>query len=55
MRCEERGIKQEPTTANTPKRNTTAERGITLIESTDLAARFHAPELYPNIGVPKTT
>ena len=53
--CRERGIKQELTTAHTPERNAVAERGIALIESAALAARLHAPELYPNVGVPKAT
>lgn len=53
--CREHGIKQELTRAHTPKRNVVAERGMSLIEFADLAAQFHAPELHPNLGVPKPT
>jgi len=52
--CRDRNIRQEFTTSSTPERNSVAERAIALAESAALAARLHAPELYPNMSIPNS-
>ena len=47
--CDERGIRQEFTTPDTPKLNGVAERGLGLIQDAAAAAMFEAPRLFPDI------
>ena len=46
--CRKRGIKQEFTSADSPKYNGVAERALALISDTALAARIPAQVLYPD-------
>ena len=46
--CRKRGIKQDLTTADSPKHNGVAGRALGLINDAAVAARIQATELYPN-------
>ena len=45
--CRKRSIKQEFTSADSPKYNGIAGRALALINGTSLAARIQTPMLYP--------
>ena len=51
--CTAEKIRQEFTTADSPRYNGVAERQITIREATGLAARFQAAAKYPNEMFPR--
>ena len=53
--CDERGIRQEFTTPDTPKLNGVAERGLGLIQDAAAAAMLEAPRLFPDTQLPAST
>ena len=52
--CRSRGIKQEFTTADSPKFNGVAERGLGLIETAAIAGRIQALVFFPGAQLPAT-
>ena len=52
--CRSRCIRQEFTKADSPKYNGVAERALGLIETTAMAGRIQACELFPGAQLPAT-
>ena len=52
--CRSRGIKQEFTTADSPKFNGVAESGLGLIETAAIAGRIQALVFFPGAQLPAT-
>lgn len=52
--CEERGIRQEFTTPDTPQLNGVVERGLAIVQEAAQAACLEAPRLFPDVQTPAT-
>ena len=50
--CRRYCIKQEFTNAKSPELNGVAERALGIIQNATLAARIHAPILFPHVVLP---
>ena len=52
--CEDRGIRQEFTTPDTPQLNGVVERGLAIVQEAAQAACLEAPRLFPDVRTPAT-